>query len=366
MEAKFWEGEALFRLRRFAEARTAFDEVLKVNAASPLAADALYGIGWSNLELKEFPGAVTAFRDLVSAWPDHALASSAMLYQARALVELSKFDEAAAVLGPFVARYPDHKLVPEARYLLGWSRLASGDVRTGLADLRAFVASYPSRDEVPAARRLITEGLARSEDRGDQLEGYRALMDQRPPTAEGLAEAASIAGRLGRHADQEAAWRKLIAQFPGDPLAHRAALDQANAAFKRKDWKESSTLAQAATKSEDDALKSEAWLLVGESELKLKRYPTAARAFESVGAVTNADPSVRYRALAGLGLAREEQRDWRAALTAYEAVVARSPEPTLRDWARERVTAVKARLGQAPPSKPAPGKNGDAKPKGRS
>jgi TolA-binding protein len=364
MEPKFWEGEALFRLRRFAEARAAFDEVLRVNAASPLAADALYGIGWSDLELKDYPAAATAFRDLLSAWPESPLAPAATVHQARALVELSKFGEAAALLAPFVARYPDHALIPDARYLLGWSRLASGDVRAGLADLRAFVAAYPNREEAPAARRLITEGLARSDDRADQLEAYRALMDQRPPTAQGLAEAAAIAGRLNRTAEQDAAWRKLVTQFPEDPLAHRAALDQANAAFKRKEWKDAASLAQTAARSEDQALRAEAWLLAGESELKLKRYPAAARAFESVGALADAEPAVRYRALAGLGLAREEQREWRAALTAYEAVVARSPEPTLRDWARERVTAVKAHLGQAPPGKSAPG-SGDAK-KGRS
>src|SRR3989449_11531781 len=54
----------------------------------------------------------------------------------------------------------------------------------------------------------------------------------------------------------------------------------------------------------------------------------------------------RFRALAGLGLAREEQQSWKAALSAYEAVVNRSPDATLREWARERVAAVKARMAK--------------------
>ena len=104
---------------------------------------------------------------------------------------------------------------------------------------------------------------------------------------------------------------------------------------------------------------SEAWLLVGESELKQKRFAPAAKAFETVRALNDVDAGVRYRALAGLGLTREEQQDWKAALAAYEAVVNRSPDATLRDWARDRATAMKSRLAKpngAP--KPAPKKEG--------
>ena len=58
-----------------------------------------------------------------------------------------------------------------------------------------------------------------------------------------------------------------------------------------------------------------------------------------------------------------EQQDWKAALAAYESVVSRSPDATLRDWARERATAMKTRMAQpsapsAPPQKPAPKKEG--------
>jgi tetratricopeptide (TPR) repeat protein len=135
-------------------------------------------------------------------------------------------------------------------------------------------------------------------------------------------------------------------------VTHKTALDLATAAFKRKDWKEAAQYAEVAAKTDDDGVRAEAWLLAGESDLKLKRFPAAAKAFEAVGAGTNVDASVRFRALAGLGLAREEQKDWRAALTAYESVAAKSPDPSLREWARERAAFVKTRLGQpAPKSK---------------
>ncbi len=96
-------------------------------------------------------------------------------------------------------------------------------------------------------------------------------------------------------------------------------------------------------------MKAEGWLQAGEAELKLKRFPAAAKAFEAVVAVKSAEAAVRYRAFAGLGLAREEQKEWKAALTAYEAA-SRAPDAALRDWAHQRVVAMKSRLSNAPPT----------------
>ncbi len=352
MEATFWEAEALFRLRRFAEARTAYDAVVRTDAASPLAPPALYGYGWSELELGRPAEAAGAFSEFLKAWPDHALAPSATFYLARALVEEKRPADAMPRLSEFLQKYPDHKLAPDARYLRGLARVQAGDFRGGLDDLRAFVARSPTHDQVPAARRLILETVVKYGEPDELQDAYRTLMAQSSPTPENLADAAAIAGRLGRGRDQEAAWRKLRAQFPDHPLGRRAALELANAAYKRKDWKETVAQAQAAAQSDEEAVRAEGWLLAGEAELKLKRWAAAEKAFQSALAVKNLEPAIRYRALAGLGLAHEEQREWRAALTAYESVASRSPDATLRDWARERAAAVKSRL--APPASDRP------------
>lgn len=352
LESRFWEAEALFRLKRYSEARAAYDEVVRQNAASAFAPEALYGFAWSELESQRPEPAVTAFRDFLTTWPQHELAPSATLQLARALIELKRTSEAVPLLDGFAARYPNAPQGAEAQYLLGFAKVTAGDARGGLADLRAFIAAYPSHEQAAAARKLITQTAAKYGDREDLADSYKALMEQEPATAEALHEAGGIAGRLGRPKDQEAAWKKLHAQFPDHALTRRLALDLASAAFKQKNYKDASTYAQVAAQSGEDAVKGEGLLLTGESELKLKRFPTAAKAFEGVGAVSDVEASVRFRALAGLGLAREEQKEWKAALTAYESVVSKSPDPTLRDWARQRVTDVKARLAPAsPPTK---------------
>jgi TolA-binding protein len=354
MEVKFWEAEALFHLRRYADARDAYDTVLKTDAASPLAPDALYGYGWAQQELGQAEAAVKAFGQLIQAWPEHSTATSAMFYRARGLADLKRFQDALPLLEAFRGRYPDHKLGPDAQFLLGWLRLQTGDPRGGLADLRAFVKGNPSHPQAAEARRLLNETMARHGDRNELQEAYRTLLSESPARAEGLWEASTIAAKLGRESDQAAAWRKLRTQFPDHPLSARAGLELAQDAYKRKEWKDVVENARAATRSDDEAVRAEGWLLTGEAELKLKHFQTAQKAFESVVAIKSTEPSVRFRALAGLGLAHEEQREWKQALAAYESVAGKSGDTTLRDWARERAKAVRARMTPAP---------GDKKPK---
>ena len=353
-EARFWEAETLFRLKRFTEARAAYDAILMTDAAGPMAPDAFYGRAWSDMELSRPEAAVSGFREMLAAFPDHALAPSAAVQAARMLVDLKRPTEALSVLADFPKKYPNSPLVADAQFWSGWIKSTNGsERRAGIAELKAFVAANPNHAQAPAARRLITQTLARDGDRDEMLEAYKALMEQTPATADSLYSAAQIATKLDRPRDRDAAWKRLSTEFPDHALTRKVALDVGTAAFKQKDWKSAATYAAQATRSDDDAVRSEAWLLVGESELKQKRFAAAAKAFEAVGSGSDVEGSVRFRALAGLGLAREEQQEWKAALTAYEAVAKGTTDTTLRDWARERANAVKTRIAQSTP-KPAP------------
>lgn len=348
LEGRFWEAEALYRVKRFAEARSAYDDVVRQNAASPLAPDAAYGLALCELELRRPEAAVKGFRDLITTWPEHAQVPSATFYLAQTLFDLKRYGDALPLLTGFATKYPKHRLVPDAQYLLGSTRLSAGERDAGVEDLKAFVAAYPSHPLAPAARQVITGTLAKHGNKTQQQTAYTQLMQQSPATPEALYDAGLIAGRLGQAQNQDAAWRRLRKEFPNHSLAHQASLELARASFKKKSWADAATHGKAASASSDDAVRAEGLLLMGESELKLNRFKDAAKSFEAVGAVKNVEAGDRYRALAGLGLAREQLEELRAALAAYESVASKSPDATLRDWARNRAAAVKARLSKSP------------------
>jgi TolA-binding protein len=369
LEAKFWRAESLYRLKQFAEARSAYDEIVKTDAASPLAPNALYGFAWSERELKNPAAAANAFREFITAWPQHENAASATLELARVLVELKRTGEAQPLLSGFAGKYPGSRHIGDAQFLLAWTKVTGGDPQGGLKDLNAFVAANPGHAQVPEAQKLIAQVAGKHGSPTQMQQAYKALMDQTPASAEALFEAAEIGKRRSNPKEVDAAWRKLRAQFPDHALTRQLAGDLAASAFKQKNYKDAAALAQIAAQSSESSARADAWLIVGESELQLKRFPEAAKAFESVSTAGKVEDGTRYRALAGLGLAREQQKQYQAALAAYEVVAARSPDTTLRDWARERVAAMKTQLKPngapaASPRRPEPAKPTD-KPAGR-
>lgn len=349
-EARFWEAEALFKLKRYGEARALYDKILAANAAAPVAPDATYGLAWSELELKHREAAVTAFRRLLKTWPDSPLAPSATFYLARTLVESKKPAEAVPLLEPFQTRYPSHALIPDAQYLLGWSRLATGKTAEGLSDLRAFVAQYPRHELAVGARRAIVDALLHQGKKPELAHEYQALISQSPATAEGLYDAGAIAQHLGRPKDAEAAWRRVRAEFPKHPLAARASLELAHGAFKRNQFKDAAGLARRASESDDAAVRVEGQLLMGESELKQKRYEAALKAFRAVIQTEGVDAALRFRALAGSGLAHEELGQLQEAAKFYSDVAAQNLDKTLKEWATARL--VEVRVKAKPPAPP--------------
>jgi TolA-binding protein len=386
LEGRFWEAESLYRLKQYAAARSAYDDVISKDAASPMAPEAIYGVGLCDLELKRPEAAIKAFRELLKTWPDHAQAGSATFYLAQTLVETKKYSEAVPLLSTFETKYPKSKLVPDAHYLLGMTRLAAGEREAGVKELQAFIAANPNHQMVPAARRAITDGVAKSgtptqqkaatssqpgqqkatntqpsqqkstSTQPSQQKATTSQTTQSSATADSLYDAGVSAGRNGDVKGQQAAWARLRKEYPNHPLSYQAAYDLAESAFKKKEWTQAATQAKAAAGSDEEALRARAHLLAGESELKLSRYKDAAKSFEAVGNAKNLEAGDRYRALAGLGLAHEQLGEIRAALAAYDAVATKSPDTKLRDFARERAAALRAQPTQpTQPSKPAAG-----------
>src|SRR6266545_3966108 len=299
-EARFWEAETLYRMKRFTDARAAYARVVSAEPASPLLPDALYSLGFADLELKRRDAAAVDFRRLIKEFPDHATAPSAVIQLARALIETKRADEAVAVLEPFASKYPEHKLVPEARYYLARARLATGDSAEGVAGLRAFARTYPGHELAASARRVALDSLIKAGKKKELAEEYAALMALRPPTPESLYDAGIIAVGLDR--------------------------------------------GRAAEKSSEETVRGEALLVVGESEMKLRHPAQALPAFQAAADTSGLEPALRFRALAGSGLAHEAQKQWAQAARYYEEVAAGSPDKTLASWAKTRRAAIAANL----------------------
>ena len=349
-EAAFWEGEALFRLKRYQEARSTYERV--IGAGSPFAADATYGLAWSALELKESDLAMSAFKTIVERWPDHSVAAGATYHLARLYAEAKRHGDVQALLSGYSAKFPESQYLPEASYLLGLSELQLGQSEVAAATLKGFVARFPNHELAQRARTDLVDALLREGRKSEVEKEIQALLVAKPATPEGLADAALFAQKLGKEKDAESAWRRLRQEFPQHPLAQQASLDLARQAFDRRQWKEAAAAAETSSRSDDPAVRLEGYLILGESELRLKREKPALRAFQSAVDLGLKESPLHYRALAGVGLVHEGEKEWALAAKSYQEVARESPDRSLKAWAGERLAEMKTRLKPQPKPKP--------------
>jgi TolA-binding protein len=351
-ETIFWQGEALFRLRRLEEARDRYARFLALKPASPYVPEALYARGLAELETGRADGAIDTFRDFLRDYPSHARAPTAAYSAARELIRAKRWEDALALLTPYAKSYPGSPYLAETRYLLGVAQLEAGRPE-GVRTLEQFIAQSSGSDLVPTARVLAAEAQAKAGRSREALEQYQALVRAAPTHAlvpRALYRIGELALKLGRPADAEAAWTTLRRDFPQDERANPAGLAMADLYAKRKQWEPALQVAQAVADVKGEG-RSDALLIVGQSALQLRRNAEAAQAYHAV--VVEAPPASKryFEGLAGLAASLEAATDKEGAKRAYREIVDTSQDPELVRWAKGRLAAFDA---PAPPSREAP------------
>jgi TolA-binding protein len=351
-EAIFWQGEALFRLRRLEEARDRYARFLALKPASPYVPEALYARGLAELETGRADGAIDTFRDFLRDYPNHARAPTAAYSAARELIRAKRWEDALALLGTYATRYPGSPYLAETRYLLGVAQLEAGRPE-GVRALEQFVAQAPGSDLAPTARVLVAEAQAKAGRPREALEQYQALVRTAPTHAlapSALYHIGELSLRLNRPADAEAAWATLRRDFPRHALAGPAGLQTARLQATRKQWEPALQVAQSVADLKGEE-RSDALLVVGQSALQLRRNAEAAQAYHTV--VAEAPPASKryFEGLAGLAASLDAATDKEGAKRAYREIIDTSQDPELVRWAKGRLAVFDA---PAPPSREAP------------
>ena len=360
-EATFWQGEALFRLRRWEEARDRYARFLGLKPASPYVPEALYARGQAELEAGRADSAVDTFRDFLRDYPSHSRAPTAAYNAARELIRAKRWEDALALLGPYGSRYPGSPYLAETRYLLGVAQMEAGRPE-GARTLEQFVAQSPNSELAPQARMLVAEAQTKAGRNREALEQYQALVRASPTHAlapQALYRIGELSVRLNRPADAEAAWTTLRRDFPQNALVGPAGLATARLHEQRKHWEPAIQVAQSVADLRGEE-RSAALLVVGQSALQLRRSAEAAQAYHAV-VVESPPASKRYfEGLAGLAAALEAGTDKEGAKRAYREIVDTSQDPELVRWAKGRLATFDA---PAAPPREAPRPGPKPKPK---
>lgn len=116
-EASFFLGEAHVQAGHPERALAHFE--FAARGASPLAAKALYKLGFVQLEAQRYPAAETALARLVDEFPKSDLRGEALFLLGEARYQQNAFDKATAPLETVLREFPKHAVVPKAQFRLG-------------------------------------------------------------------------------------------------------------------------------------------------------------------------------------------------------------------------------------------------------
>ncbi|HDP34943.1 MAG TPA: tetratricopeptide repeat protein [Candidatus Hydrogenedentes bacterium] len=215
LDAQVSQGEALFFLKRYADAISIL-QAPSEGGALETRARALYYLGRAHLESNDNESAVAIFNTLVTELPDSSLVPFAQYHLGFALIEANDMEGAAtafsaaanapgadanlrmesrfraaelydklgwtaAALGAYEqlrAEFPDSEYARRADYGYAWALYHSGQYEDALNMARDFIKEYPEAPHAPGFEYLRGNCLYQLRRYEDALRIYSALREQ--------------------------------------------------------------------------------------------------------------------------------------------------------------------------------------------
>lgn len=108
-------ANALSKDAKHKDAFAAYDKFLKDYPGSASAADAMYGLGYSQFALKNYKSAIATQQKLLDTHPDSVKAPDAMMNMANSQIQLGQVAAAKKTLRELVKKFPDSEVTPTAQ-----------------------------------------------------------------------------------------------------------------------------------------------------------------------------------------------------------------------------------------------------------
>jgi len=268
--ALYYAGEDNYALKKPAEAKAAWDDLIKTWPDSQLVPDASEGLGWIHFDAKEYDQALARFK-LTAAVPNHPRAASAKLMEGRCLAALKKTDEALAAFKAALA-------------LSGTSKELQAEA--ALRSAEALLSAERYADALAAYKRLAEDYLDTPATLPALAAGALVCMEAQHQ-AEALVLADLYLAGPATAADRPALWRlkaRALATLNDEAEATKAA---------RKGVDEAAALTDAKRKAEEQP-----------AALVLLAELSGAQGAETYQEVVKLYPDTRYGLAARYELAR--------------------------------------------------------------
>ncbi|MDF1837496.1 MAG: tetratricopeptide repeat protein, partial [Planctomycetota bacterium] len=140
-EAAFFVGEAHFATEKFDRAAALYDYAAGAEG-SPVAAQALYKLGFAKLSASDPKGAAQAFARLTTGHPNSSLYGESLYLQGEAWIRSGDLQASLAPLRELRKTQRKHAVLPKALFRLGLTLQQVGEPKEGLEVLSQLVGKF--------------------------------------------------------------------------------------------------------------------------------------------------------------------------------------------------------------------------------
>jgi|SRR5581483_7446957 len=277
-EAREQMGQTLLRARRYAEARDAFQQVLRIKGKD-VAAE--LGLAQACAHLADYSEALRYYDKVLAAQPEHY---DALQGKAFVLYWQHQLKEAKAIFLELARREPR-----DAENRKALEGIARAEDEERWRALRPGADAPPEERVVYFTRRVAAyphdlealQGLARAQTQlghyPEAVEVYKSVLKMNPDDARTLEDLAEVYSRNGQQQDALSLYRKLASSHPGES---RYLLDLARLELRLKDYPAARAhLNQVLSR---EPRNTEARLQLAQAELYQDQYRPALEHFKAV------------------------------------------------------------------------------------
>jgi tol-pal system protein YbgF len=108
-------ANGLSKESKFKDAFSAYDKFLKEYPNSALAADATYGLGYTQFALKNYKSAIATQQKLIDQHPDSPRVPEALFNMANSQIQLGLLPNAKKTLHDLIVKFPNSEVTPTAQ-----------------------------------------------------------------------------------------------------------------------------------------------------------------------------------------------------------------------------------------------------------
>ncbi len=313
---QFYIGEALFRWKRFEEAREALQAVFQASPTADIADKAAYSLAWADIKTGRAEEARRLFENIVGR-PDSPVRAEA----ARNLVDLLMnghlYREATEAMKKAASILQGDEAV-DMEYLRGLALSRMGEFAKSLEEFKEFIKKHPKHRRAEEARyqsSLVLISMGKFKEAMDELQPlHRQTVD--PQVREkALYRTGECYLNLGNLTQARESFERVIREYPSG-VGRLDALFQLGEIAYQSGRSGDALDAFSSIAQSGGELAAQATFRGGEVLMKAGRYVDAVKAFEDY-ATRFPTGTLREDALFKIGLCQLEMKDTGRALAAF-------------------------------------------------